>query len=256
MFRFYFFALACALFLSCAQNNNSLNVEYQELAIRLGMNNLNKKSAVFGRADSIVSLAMFKDDLEKLFKKYPAPQSNTPKHINLLLMRTYNTMDAVIMREAPSLRDSLSTFIFFFALSQMNVLLSEKELLDGATLDDYIFAYTKYLPENKLEEPASRAFDTGYLPRNNPGMSFPRASHLMTLLTVRFQKPASYTTPTPGQKAFAFMRSRLLADKFNSSLSEKQKLLMKGASGDFIQSLSNKQAEMFREFELYTSLAE
>lgn len=237
MIRFYFFALTCALFFSCAQNN-SISIEHQLLAIRLGANTLNKKPAAFSRADSIVSFTMYNDDLKKFLGKYPAPNPNTPEHLSLLLMRAHNTMDAVLMRDAPNLRDSLTTFIFFFALSQMNVLLPEKELLDGATLDDYIFAYTKYLPENKPDAPISRAFE------------------LMNLLTVKLDKPGSYAKPTAGQKAFAFMRSRLLSDKFNGSLNEEQKLLMKSNSGDFIQSLSNKQAEMFREFELYTSLSE
>lgn len=239
MFRFYFFALTCALLLSCAKKNQfDLPREYQMLAIKLGANDLGKTPASFTKQDSMRSFYGFNYYLKEALQEYPKPDPNTAEHVSLLLMRLWNAMDAILMRDAFDMRDSLDTSTFFAAIRFSSPASLQKKLLEGATFDDYVFAYIKYLPENKLER------------------QIKSKNEIWNHLKVEFRDPYFYGEPTPGQKAFAFIRLQLLGREINDGLSEKQKLLRQGRSLDFIASLSEKQAKLFNEFQEYSKIVE
>lgn len=239
MFRLSFLMLAGALLLACAQKNQfELPLEHQMLAIKLGANNLGKSPAAFTKQDSMHSFFAFNYYLKDALKEYPKPEPNTPEHFSLLLMRLWSTMDAVLMRDAFDMRDSLDTSTFFSAIRFSSPTSSQKKLLDGATFDDYVFAYIKYLPEKKLE----RRIES--------------KNEIWSHLNLEFREPYSYGDPTPGQKAFAFIRLQLIGKEINEGLSEKQKLLRQGRSLDFIASLSDKQAKLFNEFQEYSKIVD
>lgn len=231
--------LAGALLLACAQKNQfELPLEHQMLAIKLGANNLGKSPAAFTKQDSMHSFFAFNYYLKDALKEYPKPEPNTPEHFSLLLMRLWSTMDAVLMRDAFDMRDSLDTSTFFSAIRFSSPTSSQKKLLDGATFDDYVFAYTKYLPEKKLER------------------RIKSQNEIWTHLKIEFREPYFYGAPTPGQKAFAFIRLKLLGRQINDELTEKQRLLMQSRSFDFVASLSEKQAKLFNEFQEYSKIVD
>lgn len=231
--------LAGALFLSCAKKENLFNLplEHQTLALKLGANGLGKPPEEFTQDDSSSCFFGYNYFLKEFREAFPPAEPDTPEHLSLQLMRAWNAMDAVLMRDAPNMRDSLDANIFFLALRLSAPTGKAKELLSGATLDDYIFAYTKYLPDKVSDEPLSTKIK------------------VMFHLQMHFWEPLSFGEPDPGRRAFAFIRSRILGRKLNESLSEKQKLLMQGNSGDFIASLSEKQAKIFGEFQEYFKIA-
>lgn len=237
MFRLSFLMLAGALLLACAQKNQfELPLEHQMLAIKLGANNLGKSPAAFTKQDSMHSFFAFNYYLKDALKEYPKPEINTQEHFSLVLMTLWRAMDEVLERDAFDMRDSLDTSTFFGAIRFSSPVSYQKKLLDGATFDDYVLAYSIYLHEKKIEHRITTKNET------------------LNYLKLEFREPFSHIEPTPGQKAFAYIRARLLYKKINASLSEKQKLLMQGRSSEFIASLSEQQAKMFSEFQKYSKL--
>ena len=112
---------------------------------------------------------------------------------------------------------------------------SEKKLLRGARLTDYLEAYIKYMPEHasQYDETINSFYD------------------LLCLLQLNLSEPSEYSENGPGEKAFAYIRTNILTRKINFSLSEKQKLYMEENSILFLQSLNRKQASLYREFNKY-----
>lgn len=192
MARLFFVLLAGAMLFACTKENGfELPIEYQTLAIKLGSNKLGKKTETFNQDDSLHSFFGFNFYLKRFAKAYPAAKPNTPEHLSLLLMRVWNAMDASLKNNAPAVRDSLDTDVFFNALIFSNQFNPDKELLDGASFDDYAEAYIKCLPYQTAP--------TAIRNRND----------LHEYLRLDFRKPLNPNPSAPGEIAFTFIRARI-----------------------------------------------
>jgi len=207
--------ICCGAIISCAcskkQNEEyDLPEHYQELAIKLSSYRFDKSSIEFNKVDSLASFRLFMSGLDDFLEKIPTEKDATSRSIATTLDLTLEVMKSVLKRYAPAYRDSLDSFLFFQILSLMKSSYDkDMELLEEATLIDFISAYTKYMPEKAAQY--DRPADGRHA--------------LMDLLGLRFDKPIDILGIKPEYKAFAYVRASILKKKFNSTLSENKNFL-------------------------------
>ena len=226
--------------ISCSSQSDKIPEEYKDLALEMFNSYCKKPVSEFTEDDYLQCYKMFMNSYNFfLLEHFPPSKEDTQDKISIYLDLAFKEVKSVVNEYAPTYRDSLIGLYFFMGFTNMQPYSDEeKELLKEARLTDYLEAYIKYMPEYA---------SNNYKPVNHPTFE---------LLGLSVNEPSDYFDIGPKEKAFAYIRINILRRKINSSLSEKQKMLMEENRIMFLQSLNEKQSAMYREFSKYLDYLE
>jgi hypothetical protein len=228
--------------ISCS--DKELEPEYRKLALKMYKNKIQKPLSEFTTADSLICYDHFKVDFERRIKSNFPIKGISPYFISTDLNAAYNVAEYVIKNSEIEFEDSLNGFWFLTAFSHLSSISSafNSDLLKDLEFNDCVEVYLKYLPEKAQES----------IDSNDSNMNY-----LVFFITLYCHEPTSYNVDDDykpvSYKVFLYLRRNIVIRKLRASLSEKQKLYMEEDYNLFLQSLSEKQAALFQEFNKITS---